>query len=88
MTRRELGRCRLAVILDEIGWSQQDLSNYSGISKDQVSRFISGERKISLRDAIAITDAVLVYVNKTVHPRELYEGTFKKPVRRGASESK
>ncbi|MNW49402.1 helix-turn-helix protein [compost metagenome] len=89
--RRNLGRCRLNEILIELGWSQQQLSDYSDVPKGQISRYLSDDpeqqRKISLRDAIAITDAVRVYANRVIHPRELYEGTLEPPVRRSVGES-
>lgn len=89
--RRNLGRCRLNEILIEIGWSQQQLSDYSDVPKGQISRYLSDDpkqrRKISLRDAIAIVDAIYVYSGKAVHPRELYEGTLNQPVRRSVGES-
>lgn len=75
-----LGRCRLGDILDSIGWTQQDLSNYTGIGKDQVSRFITEnprqKRKISLFMGILITDVIYAKTGRYFHPRELYEGTL------------
>lgn len=79
------------MVLDEIGWSQQDLSDYSAVPKSVISRALSEEpdqkRKISLRDAIAITDAIYVVTGKYYHPRELYEGTLMPPSRRSEGES-
>lgn len=89
--RQELGRCRLGVVLEEVGWSQQDLSDYSAVPKSVISRALSEEpgkkRKISLRDAIAMTDAIYVMTGKLYHPRELYEGTMAPPSRRSEGES-
>lgn len=90
MSRPELGRCRLDEILREIGWSAQELADRSDVDKGQISRFLSKKdkpRKISLRDAIAITDTIYIYTGKSYHPRELYEGTRIPPARRSMGES-
>lgn len=74
-----LGRCRLGDILDTIGWSQQDLADYAGIGKDQISRYVTEnprqKRKMSLFVSILITDVIYARTGMYFHPRELYEGT-------------
>lgn len=79
MNQMTLGRCRLGDILAEIGWSQQELADYSGLNKTIISRFLSDDpkqvRKISLLAGIIITDTIYAKTDKYYHPRELYEGT-------------
>lgn len=79
MKQLTLGRCRLEDILTEIGWSQQDLANYTSLDKTLISRFVSEDpkqqRKISLLAGIIITDTIYAKTGTYYHPRELYEGT-------------
>jgi len=92
MEQLTLGRCRLGDILTEIGWSQQELAEYSSLDKTLISRFLSEDpkqkRKISLLAGIIITDTIYAKTGTYYHPRELYEGTQKPLFGRSEGEPK
>lgn len=71
--RYELGRCCLVDILRSIGWSQQDLSDYTGIDKTTVSKYASKKRTISLLNAVVITETIYERTGRRFSPRDLYE---------------
>jgi plasmid maintenance system antidote protein VapI len=52
------GRCLLARRLKEIGKSQQWLTDATGISKSQISDYVTNRRIMSLPTAMTISKAV------------------------------
>ena len=91
MQETTLGRCCLGDILEDIGWTQQELADNCGLRKSTISRFLSDDsekkRKISLLHGIIITDTIYAKTGRYYHPRELYEGTKEPPLGRGADKS-
>ncbi|MCY9587504.1 helix-turn-helix domain-containing protein [Paenibacillus alvei] len=70
----DIGRCRVVDILREIGWSQQDLANHSGLDKRTVSFYATNRRKkMPLQIAVIISDTINNKTDVEVSPRDLYE---------------
>jgi transcriptional regulator with XRE-family HTH domain len=67
MPRYELGRCYLQNILDEVGWSQQDLADRMGWERQRVSDYCRKVRTMSVPVLFAVADTL------GVDPRRLYE---------------
>ncbi|MGG3873173.1 helix-turn-helix transcriptional regulator [Brevibacillus laterosporus] len=58
MTYYQVGRCRLGVILKEIGMSQQFLAIKVELSIQQISNYVNNHQKMSLENAINIARVV------------------------------
>lgn len=71
--RYKLDRCCLEDILRSVGWTQKDLSDYTGIDKTTVSKYVSKKRTISLLNAVIITETIYERTGKRYSPRDLYE---------------
>lgn len=67
MTKCIVGKCLLLHILNLKRMTQADLSDLTGISKTQISGYISNSRKMSLSNAILISCVL------KVNTQELYE---------------
>lgn len=67
MTKCIIGKCLLLNILNHKRMTQVDLSDLTGISKTQISEYISNNRKMSLPNAILISRVL------KVHTEDLYE---------------
>jgi putative transcriptional regulator len=67
MSKCIIGKCLLLHILNRKRMTQADLSDLTGISKTQISEYISNNRKMSLSNAILISCVL------RVHTEELYE---------------
>ncbi|WP_054958427.1 hypothetical protein [Paenibacillus dakarensis] len=68
------GRCLLVDILREIGWTQQDLANYSGLNKRTISFYATeARRKMPLVTSVIITDTINAKLGLNYSPRDLYE---------------
>lgn len=51
-----LGRCLLPDILDDLGWTQQDLANRTGLSRSQIADWCRNRyATMSLRNAIIVS---------------------------------
>lgn len=72
----EIDRCLIPEILAEIGWTQQDLSNYTGIDKTTISRYVRNKRPVTYLASILITDTIYAKTGVRYSPRDLY--SFKK----------
>jgi putative transcriptional regulator len=62
-----IGKCQLLRILNRKHMTQVDLSELTGISKTQISEYISNNRKMSLANAFLIACVL------RVHVEELYD---------------
>jgi putative transcriptional regulator len=62
-----IGKCQLLKILNRKHMTQADLSCLTGISKTQISEYISNNRRMSL------TNAFLIACVLRVHVEELYD---------------
>lgn len=64
----DIGRCRIVEMLSERGWTQQDLADRSGYSKQTVSFYATMRRKrMPLDIAVSFADVL------GCSPRDLYE---------------
>lgn len=73
-----VGRCLLPDILREIGWSQQELADYTGLDKRTISFYATGARKkMPLIMAVCITDTINAKTCSDFSPRDLYEWTVR-----------
>jgi predicted transcriptional regulator len=69
----KVGRCRLVEILAEIGWSQQDLADYSGLSKQVVSQYATEARiRMPLLYSVIIVDTIFEWTGRRYAERDLY----------------
>lgn len=69
-----IGRCLLVDILREIGWTQQELADHSGLDKRTISFYATGERKkMPLITAVIITDTINAKLDLNYSPRDLFE---------------
>lgn|GEM_PF-1573945 len=62
-----LGDCNLPQLLKEIGWINQDLADKMGWSRQQVSNYCTGEKKMSVATLFSVADTM------GIDPRRLYE---------------
>jgi putative transcriptional regulator len=67
-----IGKCLLLNILNRKRMSQVDLSEVTGISKTQISEYISDSRRMSLPNAKLIAHALNCHID------DLYEWKIKK----------
>jgi transcriptional regulator with XRE-family HTH domain len=72
-----IGRCCLVEILRDIGWTQQDLADASGLHKRTISFYATNRRKrMPLVMAVIITDALnvrsIAIEGRVYSPRDLY----------------
>lgn len=65
---RRIGRCRLPELLAMRGWTQNDLAEYTRLSKSQISDYVTHQRIMSLPIAGLIAGVL------QVHIEDLYEG--------------
>ncbi|WP_409346786.1 helix-turn-helix domain-containing protein [Paenibacillus sp. MBLB4367] len=61
------GRCLLVDRLRDVGMTQQELADKEGFTRQQISEYATGKRKMSYINAITIAEAL------DCHPRDLYE---------------
>lgn len=71
----ELGRCRLKNIRREIGWSQRQLSESTGISKDTLSKYENNVNTVTYFNSILITEVIYDKTGIRYSPRDLYDVT-------------
>lgn len=70
----DIGRCRVAEILREINWTQQELADHSGLDKRTISFYATNRRKkMPLQVAVIIADTIASKTDLVVNPRDLYE---------------
>lgn len=54
----DLGRCLLPDILEELGWTIQDLANRTKLSRTQIADWCSNRYVMSLKNAMIVSEAV------------------------------
>lgn len=64
-----IGRCRIPQYLRELGWTQQELADRTGLDKRTISYYCTNARtKMTLINAVKIANVLGVE-----NPRDLYE---------------
>lgn len=67
-----IGRCRIPQYLRNLGWTQQELANRTGLDKRTISYYCTNARtKMTLHNAVIIADVLGVE-----NPRDLYEWDY------------
>lgn len=69
----ELGRCRLKKIRKEIGWTQRQLSESTGISTVVLSKYENNVNTVTYINSILITEVIYDKTGVRYSPRDLYE---------------
>ncbi|MEY9096309.1 helix-turn-helix transcriptional regulator [Paenibacillus sp. RC84] len=78
-----LGRCHLVDLLRELGWSQQELAEKLGVSRQQVHVWCTDpKRKMNVPTLFSVADTM------GVDPRDIYELIPVKPTARQRQQSK
>lgn len=67
MTKEIIGKCKLLELLRKADMTQIELSELTGISKQQINEYISNTRTMSLFNAKIIANVMKCYVD------DLYE---------------
>jgi ribosome-binding protein aMBF1 (putative translation factor) len=57
-TKKKLVAFRIKAILEEKGWSQQDLADAMGSYKSYISKILSGEQNMTLEGITSVEEAL------------------------------